>query len=191
MTAFAQDISVIKKPRLISLQSFLKRYSDIEDGYKYEYNNGIIEKTKTMNQDQSTIEDALLRAFIETNFFRQGGAIFFEKEIYTTATQLRKPDAAIFTANQKRVMGRDNMQVPIWVAEVISETDNINRVNKKLVEYFEAGVKVVWHIFPNIETVYVYTAADVVTICKGAKICSGAPAVADFEISATNLFAKN
>jgi Uma2 family endonuclease len=191
MTAFAQDISMIKKPRLISLQSFLKRYSDIEDGYKYEYNNGIIEKTKTMNQEQTTLFAALLRVYITTQSFQEGGTITSETNMNTTDVQLRKPDIAIYSADQLKLMRNGQNQIAEWVAEVISDTDNINRVNKKVEEYFEAGVKVVWHIFPNIETVYVYTAADVVTICKGSKICSGAPAVSDFEISAANLFAKN
>jgi Uma2 family endonuclease len=191
MTAFAQDISVTKKPRLISLQSFLKRYSDIEDGYKYEYNNGIIEKTKTMDQVQTTLYAILLRVYITTQSFQEGGTITSETNMNTTDVQLRKPDIAIYSADQLKLMKSGQNQIAEWVAEVISDTDNINRVNKKVEEYFEAGVKVVWHIFPNIETVYVYTAADVVTICKGAKICSGAPAVADFEISAANLFAKN
>jgi Uma2 family endonuclease len=191
MTAFAQDISMIKKPRLISLQSFLKRYSDIEDGYKYEYNNGIIEKTKTMNQEQTTLFATLLRVYITTQSFQEGGTITSETNMNTTDVQLRKPDIAIYSADQLKLMRNGQNQIAEWVAEVISDTDNINRVNKKVEEYFEAGVKVVWHIFPNIETVYVYTAADVVTICKGSKICSGAPAVSDFEISAANLFAKN
>ncbi len=179
-----------KKPRKISLATFLERYSNMEDGFKYEYNQGIIEKTKTMNQDQALIEDALLRAFITTQFFKEGGAIFFEKDIKTSLEHLRRPDVAIFTAKQTRVMSNDNMQIPVWVAEVISESDNINRVNKKLDEYFNAGVKVVWHIFPENKTVYVYTAADEVQICRGEKMCSGSPAIPDFGITAKHIFAK-
>jgi Uma2 family endonuclease len=182
---------VAKKTRLISLQTFLQRYSNIEDGYKYEYNQGVIEKTKTMDQIQTTLYAILLRAYITTKSFQEGGTITSETNMSTTDVQLRKPDIAIYSADQLKLMKNGQNQVAEWVAEVISDTDNINRVNKKLEEYFKAGVKVVWHIFPNIETVYVYTAADVVTICKGDKICSGAPAVADFEISAANLFAKN
>ncbi len=33
------------KPALVSLNTFFSKYANAEDGYKYEYNNGIIEKT--------------------------------------------------------------------------------------------------------------------------------------------------
>lgn len=190
MTATAHQIKETAKSRYVSLEQFLKRYAKTEDGYKYELNNGIIEKTKTMNQDQAFIENNLLRLFVKTSFFNEGGCIFFEKDVKTSAQQLRRPDAAIFTAAQSKVMRNDNMQTPIWVAEVISDSDNINRVNRKLEEYFTVGVQVVWHIFPDIETVYVYTAADKVEICKNQKICSGLPALIDFEITANLLFTR-
>ncbi len=190
MTATLYPILQTAKPRLVTLTHFLKRYAKTEDGYKYEFNNGVIEKTKTMNQDQAFIENNLLRLFIRTSFFTEGGCIFFEKDVKTSAQQLRRPDASIFTAAQSKIMSNANMQTPIWVAEVISGSDNINRVNKKLEEYFNAGVQVVWHIFPDIETVYVYTATDKVEICKNQKLCSAASAIPDFEITATQLFTR-
>lgn len=190
MTAPAHQIKETTKPRFVSLEQFLKRYAKTEDGYKYELNNGIIEKTKTMNQDQAFIENNLLRLFVRTTLFTEGGCIFFEKDVKTSSTQLRRPDASIFTASQLHVMGNDNMQTPIWVAEIISDTDNINRVNRKLEEYFTAGIQVVWHIFPEIDTVYVYTAADKVEICKNQKVCSGEPALSGFEMTAAQLFTR-
>jgi Uma2 family endonuclease len=191
MTAIAQDMPLGKKTRTVSLQTFLQRYSNIEDGYKYEFNNGVIEKTKTMDQEQTTLFAKLLRMYISTKSFQEGGTITSETNMNTTDLQLRKPDIAIYSAEQLSLMKNGQNQVAEWVAEVISETDQINHVNKKLEEYFQAGVKVVWHIFPNIETVYVYTATDKVAICKGEKICSGAPAVSDFQISAAQLFSKS
>ena len=71
-------------------------------------------------------------------------------------------------------MKKGQNQIPQCVAEVISESDNINRVEGKLDEYFSAGVKIVWHIFPVSKKVYVYTAPDKVTICMDKTICSGA-----------------
>ena len=182
-TAIVQNIPT-KKPRKISLATFLERYSNMEDGFKYEYNQGIIEKTKTMNQVQTAIFAVLLRAYINTLSFKNGGILTNETDMMTSLIQLRRPDIAIYSGIQLSLMRKGENQIAEWVAEVISESDNINRVNKKLDEYFDAGVKVVWHIFPENETVYVYTAADEVQICRGEKICSGAPAAADFEITA-------
>lgn len=78
-----------------------------------------------------------------------------------------------------------------WIAEIINNDDTFSRTVFRLDEYFDAGVKAVWHIFPENETVYVYTAADEVQICRGEKIGSGTPDVVDFEITAKDIFRKN
>jgi Uma2 family endonuclease len=187
-STIAQHTPTVKKPRLISLTTFLKRYADVEDGYKYEFNNGIIEKTKKMDQLQTPIFAALWCMYINTESFKNGGTLTNETDMMTSSSQLRRPDIAIYSGEQLRLMKQGKKQVAEWVAEVISDFDNINRVNLKLEEYFKAGVKVLWHIYPQIETVYVYTAADEVQICKGDKICSGAPTLPDFEIRVAQLF---
>ncbi len=178
-----------RQPKQISLKEFLRNYSDKEDGYKYELNNGTIEKTKTMNQQQLFLIGILNRLFIKTETFKKGGVFAPEGDMNTSSQQLRRPDLAIYTSEQVKDMRAGNNQVAIWLAEVISPTDNADKINEKLEEYFHAGVQCVWHIYPASNQVYVYTAPDKVTICRGETLCSGAPALPDFEISATDLFA--
>ncbi len=173
---------------LISLESFLAQFYNMEDGYKYEWNHGAVEKTKTMNQEQTTIYLLLSRLFCKTKAFEQMGGLTAETDIMTSKDQLRRPDIAFFSGVQINKMKKGKNQLPKWVAEIISETDNINRVEKKLDEYFAAGIKVVWHIYPSAQKVYVYTAPDQVTICMGDTICSGAPVLPDFQVSAKTLF---
>ncbi len=178
-----------RQPRRISKEEFLRRYSDKEDGYKYEWNNGFVEKTTSMNQLQQVLQDILLRLFVNTETFREGGIFTSEGDMDTSPEQMCRPDIAIYTAAQKPLMRIGINQVAPWVAEVISPTDNADKINTKLIEYFEAGVQVVWHIFPASKQVYVYTSPDDVTICRGKTVCSGAPALPDFQISAADLFA--
>jgi len=173
----------------ISLKDFLLNYSDMEDGYKYEWNDGAIEKSATMNQAQTAIWSILLPLFFKTQTFKNGGILISETDMKTSETQLRRPDIAIYTGEQIPFMKKGQNQVAPWVAEVISENDNINKVESKKDEYFEAGVKVVWHIFPESKKVYVYTAPDKVKICTGSTICESEPALGDFKISADALFA--
>jgi len=172
----------------ISLELFLEKYADMEDGFKYEWNHGFVEKTTTMNQEQTTIYCLLNRLFCGTQAFKEFGSLTSETDMMTSKKQLRRPDIAFYSGAQLKKMKKRENQIAKWVAEVISDTDNINRVEAKLEEYFAAGVQVVWHIFPALKKVYVYTAADKVTICIGETICSGAPVLPDFEISATDLF---
>ncbi len=172
----------------ISKEDFLLLYSDKDDGYKYELNNGVVETTSTLNQQQLIIQNILLRLFLQSKVFQNGGLLAAEGDMDTSSTQLRRPYLAIYSKAQLEKIKKGENQVALWVGEIISEHDNINKVNAKLEEYFNAGVKVVWHIFPILKQVHVYTAVDNVSICRGETICSGEPAVDNFEITAEALF---
>lgn len=174
----------------ISLEDFLEQYAEVSDGFKYEWNDGIIEKSPKMNQEQSTIFFKLNRLFNQTALYQSGGGIISEVDVKTTEKQLRRPDIAIFKADQIIAMHKGENQVPIWIAEVISKNDQANHIFQKLDEYFKAGVQVVWHIFPHLEQVHVYTNTQPVqyTILKEATVCSAKPALDDFEISVTKIF---
>ena len=173
----------------ISLKEFLRLYSDIEDGYKYEYNKGIIEKTKSMDQVQGFIQKILMRLFVKTALFQDDGSFLAETDMKTSKSRLRRPDLAIYYGSQQAKIANQENQVAPWVAEIISPNDNANKINLKTDEYFKAGVKVVWNIYPASDQVYVYTSPEHITVCRGKTICSGKPALPDFEISAEELFA--
>ena len=175
-------------PRKVTKEHFLRHYSNREDGYKYEWNDGIIEKTQTMNQRQSKFFYILLKLFLKTNAAENGGMMVMETDMDTSPVQLRRPDMAFFTVEQLPKMWAGENQVAPWVVEVISPTDRADDINAKLYEYFLAGVQVVWHIFPQLKKVDVFTAPEKVTICSGMTVCSGAPALPDLQISAEELF---
>jgi Uma2 family endonuclease len=184
----AEQKKTEKKPRRVSKAHFLREYADREDGYKYEWNDGMVEKTQSMNQQQAIIQAVIMRYFVQTQVFKNGGLFTSETNMDTSPVQLRKPDLAIYTNEQLLLMKQGQNQIAPWVAEVISSSDNINHVNQKLDEYFQAGVQVVWHIFPDSKQVYVYISPEQVTICRGKTICSAAPALGDLEIAAEELF---
>lgn len=184
----AEQKKTEKKPRRVSKAHFLREYADREDGYKYEWNDGAVEKTQAMNQQQAIIQAIIMRYFVQTQVFKRGGLFTSETNMDTSPVQLRKPDLAIYTNEQLLLMKQGQNQIASWVAEVISPTDNINHVNLKLDEYFQARVQVVWHIFPDSKQVYVYTSPEQVTICRGKTICNATPALGDLEIGAEELF---
>ena len=184
----SKSIPPSQAPKKVTKTHFLRHYSNREDGYKYEWNDGYIEKTQAMNQQQATIQAILLRFFIKTMVFENGGLFTAETDMDTSPTQMRKPDIAIYTGDQVKKMKIGERQVAPWVAEVISPTDRADHINAKLNEYFKAGVKVVWHIFPQSKKVDVFTAPEKVTIWIRKTLCSGAPALTDLQISAEELF---
>ena len=176
-----------KQPRRISIEKFLEKYRKGTNGFKYQWNNGIIEKTIAMKQNELYISQNLMEFFFLLRP-RPSGILSQEIETWTTAVQWRKPDLAYFTQAQIR-LGADNINtVPPFVVEVISQFDPINTVNDKVIEYFNAGVKVVWHIFPNQRMVYVFTSIKNITVCMGDDICSAEAAIPDYRMSVNDIF---
>ncbi|AEE51333.1 Uma2 family endonuclease [Haliscomenobacter hydrossis] len=177
------------KPRRVSKERFLREYTNREDGYKYEWNDGVIEKYEGMNQEQSKFYYLLLGLFLNTAAAKIGGMLIAETDMGTSTEQIRRPDIAYYTKEQLPMMWSGQNQVAPWVVEVISINDYANKINKKLDEYFLAGVQVVWHIYSESKQVHVFTSPEQVTICRGKRVCSAAPALGDLEISAEELFA--
>jgi Uma2 family endonuclease len=187
----ANNLIVHQKPKVrkMTLEQFWAKYSDRADGFKYEFNNGLIEKTPyTKKPEQAYILKNLRRAFALTEAYQLGGELYEELEIETLPEKGRRPDVAFL--NNEQIERGDNAALPSFIVEVISPTDNINRVNDKVLEYFKVGVKVVWHIFPMQEMVYVFTSPEHIKVCRGTTLCSAEPVVSGFQISANDIFKR-
>jgi Uma2 family endonuclease len=77
--------------------------------------------------------------------------------------------------------------VPQFIVEIISPTDNINRVTHKLADYRAAGIQVVWHIFPRLQEIHVYIGQNM-TICKVTDRCSASQVIPHFYFETQQLF---
>jgi Uma2 family endonuclease len=177
-----------RAPRVLTLEQFRRRYSNREDGYKYEFNNGIIEKSLSlMTVRQFHIVDNLIENFRETVAFKSGGRLASKIEQITSNSQLRRPDLAYLTRSKIQT---EDESASEFVIKIISPTDNYLKVKKKLREYFKAGVRVVWQIIPEEQSAHVFTSPTQVTICEGETLCSAAPVVPDFQIAAKDIFVK-
>jgi Uma2 family endonuclease len=152
-----------------------------EDGFKYEWNDGELIKFTGMNRKQIKIYDILLRLFIEKGYI-QLGTFVAEYDVMLSGIQLRRPDITYLSKAQ--VIEADNGKDPIpeFAIEIISSNDQINNVEEKIIEYYKAGVKVVWLIFPEKKSVHVYTSRRDVKICIENDICSAKPVLDEFEI---------
>ena len=114
-----------------------------------------------------------------------------QPDVMLTAIQMRRPDIAYFTDVQVEQGRQGKDVIPAFVVEVLSETDQAYRIEEKIVEYFKAGVQVVWNIIPEQEVIYVYTSRKQVTICLEDDVCSAAPVLPDFSIRVNDLFAPS
>ena len=182
---------VVPTPKYISWKDFQKRYLTREDGYKYEWLNGIIEKTpRTMNTNQFYIWDNLCNflRLLETQKGQRIGSFPMEGDIFFLQNH-RKPDIAFLTVQQMLEAKMNIEPHPEFIVEILSPSDNINRVNKKVENYFAAGVKVLWHIFPEQKIIHVYSDSRTISICRNTDMCSAETVIDGFIISVNDVLA--
>lgn len=153
------------------------------DGFKYEWNDGEIIQFTGMKQEQFYIYDILLELFFDKGY-KKSYSMIAEPDVDLSGIQMRRPDIAFYTKEQVKEGRKGDGVIPAFAIEIISRNDQINQMEKKLVEYFKAGVQVVWVIIPNHKIVYVHTYSNrrEVKLCLGSDVCSAAPVLTDFEI---------
>ena len=167
---------------------FLRWESD--DNYVYEFNNGVLEPTTSRKQEEVYLLNALENQFFQTNAFHEGGRLRAEVDVWVSDKQMRRPDVLFFTKSQFVKMAAGENAMPAFVAELVSENDDARKYIKKLHEYFQAGVQVVWLVFPDDYTVYVYTSPKTVTICTDIDVLSASPALPELQMTVNDLFKR-
>ena len=183
-----------KTVRPVSWPVFQKKYLTREDGFKYEWLDGRVEQTeRTMSQTQLFILRNLLAAFRDLLIAgKVEGELLPESDLFFLKNH-RRPDIVWLTNRQIDLISVEtSREVPLFVIEVISNTDAYRKVAEKMGDYRAAGVQVVWHIHPNLEEVYVFSGSDLrqMTVCKGTDFASAAPVLASFDLPVSQIFKK-
>jgi Uma2 family endonuclease len=194
MIAFSNDIVLdaprkngVKKPK--TAEEYLRW--NPQDGFKYEWQNGKLQKTNTMIQpDQQYIVDNLLDIFSQTDAYKQGARLSVEAKSKTIGSDYRVPDLAYFTLEQRREMTSGNAVVPQLVIEIISKTDGIYDALDKVKEYFTAGIALVWWVIPPLEVIYVFESHPRISIYQGEVTCQADVIATGFSFKTKDIFVK-
>ena len=178
-----------RKPvrKAVSLAAFKKKYLE-KTAYKYEWKDGQVEKEEFMKASERYIIDNITTKFNLLADYQQGNRIMGEVDCYfSTLLAYRRPDAAYLTQDQIS-HPEESAEAPALVIEV-SSPSNLDEQNiAKMLEYFEAGVKLVWYIYPHVKQVWVYTAPKEVTICHQGDVCHAEPVIPGFSINVSDIF---
>ena len=105
----------------------------------------------------------------------------------------RIPDLAFVSyATWPKSMGRPKGALwaiaPDLAIEVISPTDVGRDMMEKIQEYFTAGCKAVWIVWPNVEQIHVYSSPTSVHIFSRMDVLIGDPVVPGFRLELEKLF---
>jgi Uma2 family endonuclease len=79
--------------------------------------------------------------------------------------------------------------VPDLVAEVVSPSDSAAEVNAKVVEYLDAGVRLVWVLYPQSQTVALHRPGGESELLRAGDELSGEEVLPGFSCPVADLFA--
>ncbi|MEM7181359.1 MAG: Uma2 family endonuclease, partial [Spirochaetota bacterium] len=175
--------------RKMDLQTFLN-FEFEEVNYKYEWNDGVLEVEEKVKDSERYIIDNICRKFAKTEYYEGGGSILPEADVPLPKLQkYRRPDATYFTKEQIRDAKSLNTP-PQFVIELISPSNSSIEVEQKKKEYFQAGVQVVWHIYPPLQEVKIYYSDKQVRICNEKDTCDVGEILPEFSVTIPEIFSK-
>ena len=107
----------------------------------------------------------------------------------------RRPDVA-FVSTKRWSLKREVPDTEAWdvvpdlAVEVISKTNSANAVARKIEEYFQAGVSLVWVIYPVTNKIYVYDSPTRVRILQLGDELDGEGVIPGFRVPLSTLFGR-
>ncbi|MEX1028005.1 MAG: Uma2 family endonuclease [Candidatus Paceibacterota bacterium] len=78
--------------------------------------------------------------------------------------------------------------VPELAVEVVSKSNTSKEMERKLREYFAAGTRLVWYVYPDTRTVRVFTAPDQSVELNASQMLGGGDVLPGFQLPLTQLF---
>ena len=160
----------------------------------YEVVDGqIVEKTLgAFEADIATLLTGFLVPFVRTHRL---GRVMTEAvfRIDRDAGLQRRPDVAFVSDerwpwNRRAPKGSPWDMVPDLAIEVVSPSNKANEVVRKLREYFRAGVRQVWVVYPETSQVYIYDAPDQIRVLGRDKELDGGALLPGFRLAVATLF---
>ncbi len=128
-------------------------------------------------------------------FVRQQGLgrTIVEPPLEMTPGRRRRPDLAYISFAQwprnRRAPNTATWKiVPDLAVEVTSENDEAWKVIDKVREYFDAGVRAVWLVYPNVEVIHVYSSFTQIEVVTRNGTLNGGAVVPGFELPLVDLF---
>jgi Uma2 family endonuclease len=164
-----------------------------EEGRNYELVRGELEHMAPVNNDHgSTVMDLgyLIVGFVKANRL---GKVYTEVGfmLSTNPDTLRAPDIAFVAADHLPARNRKGFVkdvIPDLVVEVVSPSDRFADMQRKIREYREAGVKLIWLVDPESETVTAYHPSGDIHVYSGDQAVPGEDVLPGFSFTPAELF---
>jgi Uma2 family endonuclease len=162
---------------------------------RYEIVNGQYVEMPPMSTSAGVIASRLLIALGAFVMGRDLGEVVYDVlfPVKPAGKTRRRPDGA-FVSYQRWPKGRPLPHTDPWpvvpelVVEVVSPTDPAEDLRGKVTEYVEAGVLLVWVIYPKLRLVDAYQSPSNVRVYTEADVLDGGEVLKEFHLPLKTLF---
>jgi len=129
-----------------------------------EYVDGEIQERNLGEQPHSLIQMSLA-AFLFNRRREWGIRVLPEQRVQVSPTRFRVPDVCVLAADASR----DPIvrEAPFLCVEILSPEDRVSRLNEKLADYFQMGVRYVWVLDPLVKRAFCYTPGEMHEVLDG------------------------
>jgi Uma2 family endonuclease len=106
----------------------------------------------------------------------------------------RRPDAAFVSGRRWPLddpppFGTNAWEVvPDLAIEVVSPTNTAFEIPARSLEYFQAGVRLVWQLYPNVGMIYIYTSPKQIQVLDREDILDGGELLPGFILPVSRIF---
>jgi Uma2 family endonuclease len=161
----------------------------------FEVVDGLVVELPPMGLDEGLLANELKR-FLDIYLAERGLGRALTEILFDLGPRVnrsRRPDVAFISfdrwpRNRRRGRGAAMPAAPELAVEVVSPTDGAAELAEKVVEYFDAGARLVWVVYPNIERAYVYESSVGARILGRAESLDGGSVLPGFSLPLAELF---
>jgi Uma2 family endonuclease len=165
-----------------------------EDGFRYELVKGELVKMTPTGLRHGRIAMRLGSRLEQHASKHNLGSVYAAETGFLLASDpdtVRAPDASFVAAGRIPPEGEPDKFGPFapdLAVEVISPSDRVVEVEEKVMEYLEAGTRLVWVVNPNAETVTEYRSLTQVRILTSDDVLEGGDVLPGFKCPVREIF---
>jgi Uma2 family endonuclease len=166
----------------------------IDDVERYEVVDGARVEREPMGAFETVLASWLCHLIMSFAVDRKLGLAVNETLFVLDATRdlKRRPDVAFvaYARWPEPVIARENAWnvVPELAVEIVRPTNLAEEIDAKITDYFQAGVRLVWVVYPDFGRVYVYQSPTQVTILERSDTLDGDAVLPGFQLPIERLY---
>lgn len=150
-------LAEVDNEKRLTVEEFLSIYGEMEDGYMYELDDGVVLKKigpAIRHQKIASEIEGIMRQYFKSKRCEPLREVFIQYKLSEDKVKLYKPDILVICSKYDQDMGYLD-KAPDLIVEVWSKSNDIEEIKRKTKVYRAMGVKEFIQVFMDLEFVII------------------------------------